>query len=356
MSKRIPVIVVSGFLGSGKTTFLRHFLQKTNKIIGLLINEFGDVGIDGDLLKSCNSCNINQSDSIIELNNGCLCCTVQEDFIPSIKNLLHSNLGIETIIIETSGLALPIPLLKALNWPEIRSLIYLDSVITIVNGESLINGSPINDLFSINNQYKDTKIINHISSVEELFEKQLEVADIVLISRSDLINENQFDLIKNQLKNKINTNVPILKSFKGETNLEYILDTKVNKINHQKILIDDNDHEHTHAQIYSDYFYSDYFLEKNQFELEMNHILKDINVLRIKGRIWIPQKTIPLQVQIVGKKISTWYEKAPDDNYFLRKNGGTELILIGFDKSHFETIKNKIKEKFNILTDTKSGK
>ena len=124
MKKKIPVIVVSGFLGSGKTTFLRYLLKKSNKKFGLIINEFGDVGIDGDLIKSCVKCDESEESEegcVIELNNGCLCCTVQDDFVPSIKALLEFNPLIESIIIETSGLALPIPLIQALNWPEIRN-------------------------------------------------------------------------------------------------------------------------------------------------------------------------------------------------------------------------------------------
>ncbi len=351
MPKRIPVIVISGFLGSGKTTFLRYLLKESDKKIGLLINEFGDVGIDGDLLKNCHECGDNNSKSIIELNNGCLCCTVQDDFIPSIKALLRSNPNIEMIFIETSGLALPIPLLKALSWPEIRTLIYLDLVIGFVNGESMIKGAPINDLFAIDNQYKDTKIIEHQTSVEELFNDQLEVSDIVLISRSDLITNNEFDLIKNMIKDKLNTNVPILKSFNGETNLGFVLDTKIKKNRYQEFL--NNKHNHTHAEIFSHYINSDYFLEKKQFEVVMSQILTDIEILRIKGRVWIPKKKIPLQVQIVGKKVNTWYEKTPLNYLSPKNNGGIELVLIGFENKYFKILETKIKEKFNILNDLK---
>jgi len=186
MKKKIPVIVVSGFLGSGKTTFLRYLLKESNKKFGLIINEFGDVGIDGDLIKSCDKCDESEDDSVIELNNGCLCCNVQDDFVPSIKALLEFNPPIESIIIETSGLALPIPLIQALNWPEIRSSIYLDVVVGIVNGESMLNDSPINDLNEITKQYSDTDKIDHNATIDELFEEQLEVSDIVLVSRSDI--------------------------------------------------------------------------------------------------------------------------------------------------------------------------
>ena len=351
MPSRIPVIVVSGFLGSGKTTFLKYLIEKTNKKFGLLINEFGDIGIDGDLLKNCNSCNKKPSESIIELNNGCLCCTVQDDFVPSIQTLLKTNIDLDAIIIETSGLALPIPLLKALNWPEIRTSIFLDFVITCVNGESMINGSPINDLCSINAQYKDIKKIDHFSSIEELFKEQLEVSDIVLISRSDFISEKQFNLIKKDLQRKVKPNVPIVKSFNGETNLGFIFDSSIKKNSFQEILTDE--HDHSHAKIFSYYLKTDRYLEKNQFEYEMSQILENLNILRIKGRVWIPQKNLPLQVQIVGRKINTWYEKVNLKSDSLRKNGGMELIMIGFQKDNFIFIKNKIKEKFKILIDPK---
>ncbi len=349
MPSRIPVIVVSGFLGSGKTTFLKYLIEKTNKKFGLLINEFGDISIDGDLLKNCNSCNEDSSESIIELNNGCLCCTIQDNFVPSIKTLLKTNIDLDAIIIETSGLALPIPLLKALSWPEIRTSIYLDFVISTVNGESMINGSPINDLFLINNQYKDIKRIDHISSIEELFKEQLEVSDIVLVSRSDLISEKQFNLIKKDLQRKVKSHVPIIQSFNGETNLEFIFDSSIKKYNQQETLT--GEHDHSHAKIFSDFIQTDYFLEKNLFEFEMSQILENLNILRIKGRVWIPQKNLPLQVQIVGRKINTWYEKVDLKSVSRPENGGMELIMIGFEKDDFIFIKDKIKEKFKIFID-----
>tara|TARA_B100000963_G_C22576895_1_gene648870 strand:+ start:279 stop:1334 length:1056 start_codon:yes stop_codon:yes gene_type:complete len=351
MSARIPVIIISGFLGSGKTTFLKYLLKKTDKQFGLIINEFGDIGIDGDLLKNCSKCNEDSSGSIIELNNGCLCCTVQDDFIPSIQTLLKTNTDLDAIIIETSGLALPKPLLKALNWPEIRTSIYLDFVIATVNGESMINGSPINDLYSIQTQYKNTQKIDHSSSIEELFCEQLEVSDIVLVSRSDVISEKQFNHIKRDLQRKIKPNVPIIKSFNGKTNLGFILDSSIKKNDYQEILTDE--HNHSHAKIFSDFIKNDYFLEKKQFEFEMSLILRDINILRIKGRVWIPKKSLPLQVQIVGRKINTWYEKVDLNSVCPPEQGGMELIIISFEKNDFIFIKDKIKEKFKILSDSK---
>ncbi|ABM72014.1 putative cobalamin synthesis protein [Prochlorococcus marinus str. MIT 9515] len=347
MNKRTPVIVISGFLGSGKTTFLRYLLKNSNKKFGLIINEFGDVGIDGDLVKSCNGCDDSDTDCIIELNNGCLCCTVQDDFIPSIKSLLNFNPDIDAIIIETSGLALPLPLLQALNWPEIRTSIYLDQVIGIVNGESMLKGSPINDLSEITNQYDSLNKIDHKSSIDELFEEQLEVSDLVLISRGDVLNEQEFKSIKNIIKNKFNSTVPILKSINGIVDLKYIFDFELKKDNYKKFITEE--HDHNHIELVSDSIKLNYFLDKKEFEKEMVNVLSDSNILRIKGRLWIPKKSLPLQIQIVGKKINTWYEEAPLNCWRPIDSGGLDLVIISFDDVSIKKLIKKIKEKFKIL-------
>ena len=351
MNKRIPVIVISGFLGSGKTTFLRYLIKETNKKFGLIINEFGDVGIDGDLVKSCNGCDDSDEDCIVELNNGCLCCTIQDDFIPSIQSLLNFNSDIQAIIIETSGLALPLPLIQALNWPEIRSSIYLDLVIGIVNGESMLKGSPINNLNEIINQYDDLNKIDHNSSIDELFEEQLEVSDLILISRADVLNEMEFNSIKNIIKEKFNSNVPILKSLNGKIDLKYIFDFDLIKDNYQKFISEE--HDHNHVELVSDSIKLNYFLDKLEFEKEMVNVLSDINILRIKGRIWIPNKSLPLQIQIVGKKIDTWYEEAPPNCWRPRDSGGLELVIISFDKKSINKFIQKIKEKFKVSNNPK---
>ena len=278
MKKKIPVIVVSGFLGSGKTTFLRYLLKESNKKFGLIINEFGDVGIDGDLIKSCDKCDESEDDCVIELNNGCLCCTVQDDFVPSIKALLEFNPPIESIIIETSGLALPIPLIQALNWPEIRNQQDLD-LDPDMHGQDL--------------------------------------------SGNEFV---KFDL-------------------------NYIFDFNFKKETYKEFLTEE--HDHNHVELVSDSIKLNYFLEKNDFEKEMSKILDELNILRIKGRIWIPNKSLPLQIQIVGKKINTWFEEAPDNCWRPNDNAGLELVIISFDEKSIKTFTGKIKEKFKILSEPK---
>src|SRR5271169_1264183 len=126
---KTPVTIVTGFLGAGKTTLIRHVLENAKgRCLALIVNEFGDVGVDGDILRSCGieSC---PDENIVELANGCLCCTVADDFVPAIEALLGRDRKPEHIIVETSGLALPKPLVKAFDWPPIRSKLTVDGVI-----------------------------------------------------------------------------------------------------------------------------------------------------------------------------------------------------------------------------------
>jgi len=211
---RLPVTVVTGFLGSGKTTLLRHLLSEAHQRLAVVVNEFGTVGLDGDLLKTCGFCPDDEVDErIVELNNGCLCCTVQEDFLPAMEALLLRSNQLDGIIIETSGLALPKPLLQALNWPAIRNKVFINGVVTLVDGYALSNGSPVSDLKSINEQITNDNSIDHLTPINELFRDQLISADLVLISRSDLLSAKGFSLVRDEVKrqgNSITNILPIL--------------------------------------------------------------------------------------------------------------------------------------------------
>ena len=131
MPKRLPVTVITGFLGAGKTTVLRHLLTQGGQRLAVMVNEFGSVGLDGDLIRSCGFCPEEDVDGrLVELNNGCLCCTVQDDFLPTMEKLLERADQLDGIVVETSGLALPRPLLQALDWPAIRSRVHVNGVVT----------------------------------------------------------------------------------------------------------------------------------------------------------------------------------------------------------------------------------
>ena len=140
LANKIPATVITGFLGAGKTSLIRHVLKTANgRRLALIINEFGDLGVDGEILKGCGdeACT---EDDIVELANGCICCTVADDFIPTIEALLSRPEPPDHIVIETSGLALPKPLLQAFSWPEIRTRVTVDGVIAVLDGAAIDDG------------------------------------------------------------------------------------------------------------------------------------------------------------------------------------------------------------------------
>ena len=131
---RIPATIITGFLGAGKTTLIRHVLAGANgRRLALIINEFGDVGIDGEILKGCGN-EACPEENVVELANGCLCCTVADAFVPALDALLARTPKVEHIVIETSGLALPKPLVQAFHWPAIKSRVTVDGVVVVVDG------------------------------------------------------------------------------------------------------------------------------------------------------------------------------------------------------------------------------
>ena len=215
----------------------------------------------------------------------------------------------------------------------------------------MINDLPINDLKEIDNQYEDTSIIEHKSSINELFEQQLEVSDLVIISRSDILSDNEFESVKEKLIHKINPEIPIIRSLNGSIELGFVFDSEI-KTNYENYLSDE--HEHNHPELFSSTIkFNNYFLEKNEFEFVIKEILQGLNILRIKGRIWMPNKLLPLQIQIVGKKINTWFEDVDEVCWRPSNNAGIELIMIGSEKKSFFTLERKIKEKFKIVSSPK---
>jgi cobalamin biosynthesis protein CobW len=186
---RIPVTIVTGFLGAGKTTLIRHVLQhEKGRRLALIVNEFGDVGVDGDILRSCGveSC---PEENIVELANGCLCCTVADDFLPTIEALLAHEKRPDHIIVETSGLALPKPLVKAFDWPHIRSKLTVDGVVAVVDGPAVAEGRFADDPEAVARQRAEDSSVEHDNPLEEVYEDQLLCADLVVLNKADLLGE-----------------------------------------------------------------------------------------------------------------------------------------------------------------------
>ena len=193
MAGKVPATVVTGFLGAGKTTLIRHMLQNAEgKRIALIINEFGDLGVDGDILKGCGieTCT---EDDVMELSNGCICCTVADDFIPTMEKLFDRDTPHDHIVIETSGLALPQPLVRAFNWPCISTRVTVDGVVTVVDGRAVTDGQFAHSVAAVDAQRKLDENLDHETPLSELFEDQVACADMIVVNKADLLDTAEAD-------------------------------------------------------------------------------------------------------------------------------------------------------------------
>jgi G3E family GTPase len=184
---KIPATVITGFLGAGKTSLIRQLLACANGTrIAVLINEFGARGIDRDLLLGCDDTAC-RDDDIVELANGCICCTVADEFLPTMEKLLARDPKPDHIVIETSGLALPKPLVQAFNWPEIKARMTVDGVITVIDAPAVADGRFAEDPDAIAAARRADPSLSHDDPFAELFEDQLACADMVLLNKADLL-------------------------------------------------------------------------------------------------------------------------------------------------------------------------
>ncbi|WP_036903677.1 MULTISPECIES: GTP-binding protein [Prochlorococcus] len=342
MQERLPVTVVTGFLGAGKTTLLRNLLQKSGLKLAVVVNEFGSVGIDGDLIKSCGFCPEEEiEDRLVELNNGCLCCTVQDDFLPTMEKLIARSQNLDGIIIETSGLALPRPLLQALEWPEIKTSLFVNGVVTLVDSEALSLGSPIGDLCSFEKQRNEDKSLEHITPVNELFHDQLKSADLVLLSRADLVSSETIKAITKSITSYVRDGTAILPISQGDIQPSLIigLSKRLSVSQPFRSNSENSHHDHNHIDVISDSLRFESEIDQLDIKEALVKISMKYQILRLKGRFWLSGKILPLQVQMVGPRFHAWFEDAPP-NTWKPKNGGADLIVLSLKQGASEAIYN----------------
>ncbi len=323
-ASRLPVTVVTGFLGAGKSTLLRQLLLSSGLRIAVLVNEFGEVGIDGDLIRSCGFCPEEELDGrVVELANGCLCCTVQDEFLPVMQQLLQRSDQLDGIVVETSGLALPLPLVQAFRWPEIRTRTRVTGVVTVVDGEALSSGSVVADPAALEAQRKADPSLDHLSDINSLFEDQLGAADLVLISRADCLNEVEIQALKSRLCAQLRQGVSVLPMARGNVPAALLmgLDRPEENEHHH------DHHDHSHVAMESASLNWEGTTSKAHLETLLPELIATHRLLRLKGRAWLPGKSHPLQIQAVGPRLECWF----DSNSRLDRpsTDGLELVALG---------------------------
>jgi cobalamin biosynthesis protein CobW len=309
---KIPATIVTGFLGAGKTTLIRHVLENArDRRLALVINEFGDVGVDGEILRACGveTC---PEENIVELANGCLCCTVADDFVPAIEALLAHEKRPDHIIIETSGLALPKPLVKAFDWPAIRSRLTVDGVIAVIDGKAMAEGRFADDLDAIAQERAETETIDHDNPLEEVFEDQLACADLVILNKTDLLDEKEEAEVAAQLAEGARDCVKIVRAREGRVDPLVLLglaaaaeDDLANRPSHH-----DAEPEHDHDDF--DSFVVDVPAVSDPAALvaSLADVARAHDVLRVKGFVEVAGKPMRLLVQGVGARIQHHFDRA----------------------------------------------
>lgn len=334
-AKKIPATIVTGFLGSGKTTLVRHLLESAaGRRIAVIVNEFGELGIDGDILERCSiGCEVEGEErvgNVYELANGCLCCTVQEEFYPVMKQLLERGEQIDHVVIETSGLALPKPLVQAFNWPEIRNAFTVDAVVTVVDVPAAAAGQFAHDPDAVQQQRLADPNLDHQSALHELFEDQLMAADLVVLSKTDLVDAASCEQVESLVRQELPPQVKIVKSDQGkvpnsvllglESASEESIDQRKGHHEHE----DGHEHDHDHDQFDS--------IVVNLPEVDRTRLLDTLTSLveqhrlfRVKGFVALPGKPMRLVVQGVGRRFDSYFDRRWEEGEVPH----TQLVLIG---------------------------
>ncbi|KEF43480.1 MAG: GTPase [Cyanobium sp. CACIAM 14] len=309
---------MTGFLGAGKTTLLRHLLLESGQRLAVLVNEFGEVGIDGDLIASCGFCPEEELDGrLVELANGCLCCTVQDEFLPTMTQLLERADRLDGIVVETSGLALPEPLVAAFGWPEIRNRTRVHAVVTVVDGEALAAGHVVGDPAAVEAQRRADPSLDHLSAIEDLFADQLGAADLVLVSRADRLEPSELERVGAALTERLRPGTVVLPMARGRIQPALVLDGPGREEPQDRHADDDHEdpahdhdhHDHAHVAMEAVVVRRSGSWDRARLEAELRRLLSEHPVVRLKGRLRQPGKRLPLQIQGVGRRLDCWYEE-----------------------------------------------
>jgi cobalamin biosynthesis protein CobW len=311
MLAKTPVTIVTGFLGAGKTTLIRHLMANAGgRRLALIINEFGDVGIDGDLIKNCSDAACPE-DAIIELANGCICCTVADDFAPAIAKLLARKPKPDHIVIETSGLALPKPLIKAFDWPDLRSKLTVDGVVAVVDAAAVAEGRFADDPARIAEQRLADPSLDHDNPLEEVYEDQLMSADLVVLNKADLVDKEQLDALKGQIAGALPRAVKIAPAREGAIDPDVLIGMNAAAEDdlHARPSHHDAEGEHDHDDFDTFVVTIPAVGDPDTLIDRLIAATRTHDILRVKGFIEVAGKPLRMLVQGVGQRFRRDFDR-----------------------------------------------
>ncbi|HXW25825.1 MAG TPA: cobalamin biosynthesis protein CobW [Xanthobacteraceae bacterium] len=309
---RVPCTIVTGFLGAGKTTLIRHVLQNVDgRRLAIIVNEFGDVGIDGEILKGCGDAAC-PDENIVELANGCLCCTVADEFVPALDAILGRTPAVEHIVIETSGLALPKPLVQAFHWPAIKSRVTVDGVIAVVDGAALAQGRVAADLEALARQRAADAALDHDDPIEEVFGDQIACADLVVLNKRDLLDAAGLDTAITAIQGALPRAVKVVTAVDGKVDPTALLglglgtedDIANRRTRH------DLEEEHDHDDFESFVVALPEMADPGTLAARVAAVAQAASVLRVKGFAAVAGKPMRLLLQAVGPRVTHQYDRA----------------------------------------------
>jgi cobalamin biosynthesis protein CobW len=324
---RIPATVVTGFLGAGKTSTIRHLLETANgRRLALIINEFGDLGVDGEILRGCGIEDCDEG-SVVELANGCICCTVADGFLPTMQALLDRPQPPDHILIETSGLALPKPLVKAFTWPEVRTRVTVDGVVALVDGPAVAAGLFAADPAAVQAQRAADPSLDHESPLEELFEEQISCADLVVLNKADLLDAETLARVMAELEAVVRSGVRVVCAAHGRIDAAVLLglaaaaeDDLESRPSHH-----DDGAEHDHDDFTSFAVELGPLDDPRRLMERLPHLMAAHRILRVKGFAAVDGKDMRLVVQGVGDRLQSYYDREWRDGEPRR----SRLVVIG---------------------------
>ena len=351
MISKIPATIITGFLGAGKTTLIRHMLQNAQgRRIALIINEFGDLGVDGDILKGCGDETCREED-VMELSNGCICCTVADDFIPTMEKLLAREDRPDHIVIETSGLALPQPLVRAFNWPGISTQVTVDGVVTVVDGKAVTEGRFAHSVAAVDAQRQLDENLDHETPLSELFEDQIACADMIVVNKTDLLEGAEAEALVGTLRESSRSGVQVVTTSMGKLPVDVLLgqgigaesdlDSRHELHHHHHDHSDEHEHDHDHHHDHDHDAFESFVVtlgeitDPKAFSDQVSTIIGAHDILRLKGFAAVSGKPMRLTLQAVGPRVETYFDQPFGDTA-----RATRLVVIGqagLDQAAIET-------------------